>query len=246
MLTPYKAPPLLVILNMSSFKKAIPKRKYRERSQPAHRQHLGLLEKKRDYKLRSEDTHKKEKILKDLHEKVLNKNPDEFYFGMQNTRVIGGKHRKESQFIEPEKVKKQKILDGNLLNMKMMNKISQSDKLKESLHLIDAPAPNKHIIFVDNADKLEKFDLAKHFDTVPELVNNKSNRLTVSQLSSMKLKEYPEPEGYQELEALAQEEKIVSRSLEKNILSRKLLGKEKYKVIDEEKKQYKWFRERKR
>ena len=45
---------------MKSF---IPKRKYRERPQLAKREHLGFLEKKRDYKQRSKSYHKKEDLL---------------------------------------------------------------------------------------------------------------------------------------------------------------------------------------
>lgn len=39
----------------SAYKNMIPKRMYRERRQLKSREHLGLLEKKRDYKRRAKD-----------------------------------------------------------------------------------------------------------------------------------------------------------------------------------------------
>jgi len=69
---------------MSSFKKRAKslKRTHRERGQPSSRQHLGLLEKHKDYVLRARDYHKKKDQLKILHEKARNRNPDEFYYKM--------------------------------------------------------------------------------------------------------------------------------------------------------------------
>lgn len=56
---------------------------HKERSQPIARQSLGLLEKKKDYKIRAEYQHKKNRILKEYKLKAALKNPDEF-----NTRMI--------------------------------------------------------------------------------------------------------------------------------------------------------------
>lgn len=224
----------------------MPKRKYRERSQPEHRKHLGLLEKKRDYKLRAEDTHKKEKELEKIRDKVMFKNPDEYYYGMENTRVIGGKHRRIEKEVPMDLKKKQKGLDGNLLEMKVQNKHSKHLQLQSGLHLIDAPAANNHVIFVKNQKNVEEFDLAEHFDTVPELVEKKGNRLRKSQLDEVELHDGEEAEGYKELEELLKEELILERSLAKNTRQKQLLGKEKYTIVDEDKHIYKWFRERKR
>ena len=65
-------------------KKLFQARAHRERAQPAAREKLGLLEKKKDYLLRAKDFHRKEKRLKAMRAKAAMKNPDEFYFGMIN------------------------------------------------------------------------------------------------------------------------------------------------------------------
>lgn len=232
---------------MSSFKKAIPKRHYKERSQLTSRKHLGFLEKKKDYKLRSEDSHKKEKQLNTLREQALTKNPDEFYFSMENTRLISGKHTRLSKDPEPSLIKKQKTIDGNLLTMKMQTKLNKMNKLKSQLHLIDAEPVNSHTIFVDSEDKLENFDLAQHFNTDPELVGT-GQMLTMEQIENFDLPktDFKVPAGYEEFEGFVNDERKLRKTLEKIVLDKKLMGKEKFKVIDEDKKVYKWFRERKK
>ena len=56
---------------MSSYlKNLIPKRKFRERAQPIARSKYGLLEKKRDYKERAKNYHKKEDFLSKIIRKT--------------------------------------------------------------------------------------------------------------------------------------------------------------------------------
>lgn len=79
---------------MSNLRNLVKTRTYRERSQPAAREHLGLLEKKKDYVLRARDYHRKEDTLRKLREKASFRNPDEYYFKMAHTKTEGGVHRK--------------------------------------------------------------------------------------------------------------------------------------------------------
>lgn len=73
----------------SAFRKAAKsgQRQHRERAQPAARKKLGLLEKKKDYRLRADDYRKKQNALRALQKKALDKNPDEFYFKMIRTQL---------------------------------------------------------------------------------------------------------------------------------------------------------------
>jgi U3 small nucleolar RNA-associated protein 11 len=58
------------------------RRNHKERSQPLHRQKLGLLEKHKDYVHRARDYKSKKDRLKKLKEKIAFRNKDEFYWGM--------------------------------------------------------------------------------------------------------------------------------------------------------------------
>lgn len=78
------------ISTMSSMHNAIPRRSHKERSQPHSRTKRGLLEKRKDYLLRSQDHKRKQQTLKRLSEKASERNPDEFYFSMARERTEKG------------------------------------------------------------------------------------------------------------------------------------------------------------
>ena len=94
---------------MSSLKNAAKstQRTHKERHQPSERSEFGLLEKKKDYKLRAKDYNEKKATLRKLRKKALNKNPDEFYFHMVNSKIEGGVHKEKSkeETLTPEQVK---------------------------------------------------------------------------------------------------------------------------------------------
>ncbi|WWC61971.1 uncharacterized protein I303_104557 [Kwoniella dejecticola CBS 10117] len=66
------------------------RRNHKERSQPAHRAKLGLLEKHKDYVHRARDYKSKQDRIKKLREKAAFRNKDEFYWGMIKGQTKGG------------------------------------------------------------------------------------------------------------------------------------------------------------
>lgn len=135
-----------------SFKKAdkLARRIHKERRQPKHRQKLGYLEKKKDYKKRAEDHHAKETRIKQLKNKALDRNPNEFVFHMINSRLIDGVHYelpkdeltpdKEGKILGKEKLCKN--YNETLLQKRQRRK-------KEEKHVDeDRGVKNKHTFFV--------------------------------------------------------------------------------------------------
>ncbi|XP_017327973.1 probable U3 small nucleolar RNA-associated protein 11 [Ictalurus punctatus] len=173
---------------MSSFRKALKskQRDHKERSQPGSRKHLGLLEKKKDYKLRADDYHRKQKTLNALRKKALDKNPDEFYYKMINTQLKDGEHvikQKEEQLTEEQK-KIMRTQDIGYVEMKRVAESKKIERLKSELHLLDVEGKqkNKHLFFVDTKKEVKDFNLATHLNTVPELLNRAYNRPTLDTL----------------------------------------------------------------
>lgn len=202
---------------MSSVRNAVQRRNHKERSQPAARQKLGLLEKHKDYVLRAKDYHSKQNRLKAMKEKAYFKNPDEFYFGMINSQTKGGVHVVErNQKFSGDFLKLLKTQDiGYVAHQRNVGR-KKIEKLKSEIHVldddeeedaeadymgldgemeynlkdsVDSSKPKKqakHTIFVDDEEEVKAFDPAKHFDTVPELVERKFNRPRKEQIEQAK------------------------------------------------------------
>ncbi|KAM0683331.1 hypothetical protein MDAP_001751 [Mitosporidium daphniae] len=72
----------------ATFRKAAPRRTHRERCAPADRSRFGILERHKDYKQRAKSYHLKAKRLNAMKQAARFKNPDEFYFAMQRSKII--------------------------------------------------------------------------------------------------------------------------------------------------------------
>lgn len=240
---------------------------HRERSQPAARAHLGHLEKKKDYRARTDDYQRKQNTLKALKRKALDKNPDEFYFKMVRTRLEDGVHQSEDS--TPQYTDDQLALmqsqDLKYINYKRSTEVKKIEKLKGSLHLLDAPdkPKNKHVVFVDSKKKAREFDAAKHLDTHPALVGRAFNRPRTNDLQSLaanskvddtKLAELAmeRTKSYKELTRRIQREKELNIIKQKMEMKRSLSvdKKARKKKVTEETvsaaAQYKWMPQRKR
>ncbi|KAM4736652.1 putative U3 small nucleolar RNA-associated protein 11 isoform 1-T1 [Anableps anableps] len=205
---------------MSSFRKALKSRQrnHHERSQPGFRKTIGLLEKKKDYKLRADDYHKKQNTLAALRKKALEKNPDEFYFNMISSKLEDGVHvmKKTEEEVTEEQKKVMKSQDMKYVEMKRVAEAKKIERLKGELHLLDTEGKqkNKHTFFVDSKKEgidvnkhspaklvmqdqflgftfvrsVETFDLASHLNTAPELVDRVYNRPTLETLETKSIK----------------------------------------------------------
>uniref|UniRef100_A0A8C6UR10 U3 small nucleolar RNA-associated protein 11 n=1 Tax=Neogobius melanostomus TaxID=47308 RepID=A0A8C6UR10_9GOBI len=191
---------------MSSFRKALKSRQrnHHERSQPGSRKHLGLLEKKKDYKLRADDYHKKQNTIAALRKKALDKNPDEFYFKMINSQLKDGVHVAKKSTDEEMTEEQKKIMrtqDIKYIEMKRVAEAKKIERLKGELHLLEADdrPKNKHTFFVDSKKEVQSFDLASHLNTVPELVDRVFNRPTIDTLKSKRIQGATDPKSVEKL-----------------------------------------------
>lgn len=189
---------------MSSLRNAVKRITHKERSQPVARQHLGILEKKKDYKVRAQEYHRKQDVLTNLRRKASARNPEEFYFGMHKSQVQDGVHRKleEAEYkarlaeIGPDAVKLMKSQDLAYVRMQAQKDLKRMEKMQASLqYLGDNPTTTdgdtneqanqkkrKHTVFVSDREQALNFNVSEHFDTVPELAGRSFNRIRKSTL----------------------------------------------------------------
>lgn len=164
---------------------------------------MGLLEKKKDYKLRAEDYRKKQNTLAALRKKALEKNPDEFYFNMISSKLEDGVHvmKTNEEEVTEEQKKLMRSQDIKYVEMKRVAEAKKIERLKGELHILDAECKqkNKHTFFVDSKKEVQTFDLASHLNTAPELLDRVYNRPTLQTLETKTIKGAVEPEKIKKL-----------------------------------------------
>lgn len=170
----------------SMLRNAVKRITHKERAQPSNRKHLGLLEKHSDYVERATNFKNKQKYLKALRRKAAERNEDEFYFRMHNSKVQKGKHvDNRKNHLDKGTVDAMKTQDLAYIIHKKQVDSKKAERLRESVQLIGEVKPKKHTVFVADAEELEAFDAATHFDTAPELVERSYNRLRTKQLEQI-------------------------------------------------------------
>ncbi|KAF1835293.1 U3 small nucleolar RNA-associated protein 11 [Decorospora gaudefroyi] len=157
---------------MSSMRNAVQRRNHKERAQPVERQKWGLLEKRKDYKLRAADHRQKKAKLKILSEKARDRNPDEFSFKMMSSQV--DRHGRKvadrgNQSLSVEVVKLLKTQDAGYIRTMLQMARKEREELEQKLVMEEQgevravrdgqrPRQGEHKVFVENEEEQEEFD----------------------------------------------------------------------------------------
>lgn len=148
---------------------------------------MGLLEKKKDYIERARDFQRKVGKIKDLKKKVLERNPDEFYFGMLSSKTKDGVHeaqRKDGHDkMSHAEICLMKDQDLGYLGMKQSEDARKAERLQKDLHLMLDKPVNRHTIFLNSEDAAAQFSPAKHFGTDKRLAGRAYNRIRKTTLA---------------------------------------------------------------
>ncbi|QPG74658.1 hypothetical protein FOA43_001990 [Brettanomyces nanus] len=169
---------------MAGFVHDIQKKQHRERAQPQKRKRLGFLEKKKDYRLRAQDYHKKQAQLKILKQKAKNYNEDEYYHAMTTKKTDSRGiliSEKDTEILSNDEILLLKTQDTGYLNT-----MAQREAKKIAKELNDSStfkSAGQHTVFVESRQEMDDFDAVKYFDTDPSLLYKRENRLRVRQLN---------------------------------------------------------------
>jgi len=203
----------------SSLKNAIPRKAKKERSQPKWRKEAGygLLEKKKDYKVRSRKQHQIEEKKKLLNEQIKNKNSEEYYIDMAHSKktetgttivekIPTLKKKKEAlnNLVKSKKeqrdfVKQNSEKNLNLLRMKLQIVNNSIEKLRKGLGFLELTSKPtekvKHRVFLKSEQDLQRFDPVEFFDTDPLLLTQTHNRVKRRTLAEMPIHGYASNSG---------------------------------------------------
>lgn len=129
-------------LKLRNFIKRVEKK---ERQTPTSRIKNGHVERKKDYKVRAEQSHAKERLIKSLTQQAAQKNPDEFYHAMENARTRGGllvSIPTSSQLEDPNDAIADVVLDATARKL--------AKEYEDIAMRVPGKGKAKHIVFCDN------------------------------------------------------------------------------------------------
>ncbi|GLB01100.1 hypothetical protein AtubIFM57143_010478 [Aspergillus tubingensis] len=179
---------------MSSMRNAVQRRNHRERGQLEGREKWGILEKHKDYSLRAKDYNTKKEKIKRLQEKVRDRNPDEFAFGMMSSSsarqgrhgAAGNRDSAAARGLSHDAIKLLKTQDAGYLRTVGERIRRQMEKLEEEVRLQDgmkeildgegAEDKKKEEVMDDDDDMDFDFDFGED-DEVDQKKNKKSRKL---------------------------------------------------------------------
>lgn len=159
---------------------------------------------------------------------------------MIKSQVVAGKHQRIEEEEADEVLKRAKTIDENLVNMRVQAIKNKKARLASMLHFVDAPKKNQRIVFVNSKEEAEKFHPVQSYESEEE---DREDREVSEGEESL--------DAYQELAKLDKDEQMLEDLLngvqkDKEALVIFIQDKTPKKLVDEEHKIYKRYRERKR
>ncbi|TPR11103.1 CFEM domain family protein [Aspergillus niger] len=238
---------------MSSMRNAVQRRNHRERGQLEGREKWGILEKHKDYSLRAKDYNTKKEKIKRLQEKVRDRNPDEFAFGMMSSSsarqgkhgAAGNRDSAAARGLSHDAIKLLKTQDAGYLRTVGERIRRQMEKLEEEVRLQDGM---KEILDGDagedkkkEEDVMDDDDMDFDFDFGDDEVDQKKNKKS-RKLVMKKSRKQLEAERQALVEA-RRARKMKKRAAEARMNKLKALQKQ-YKEITAAERELDWQRGR--
>lgn len=238
----------------------VQKKQHKERGQISSRARFGLLEKKKDYKLRSDNFHKNQAKLKLLKEKAKTHNEDEYYHAMKNRNTTeDGILIQKRQFSESLSNDEVLLMKGQDLNYLNMISSKEGKKIEKSMNNMNLFGSNgKHTVFVDDKKDFDDFQADEYFQTSKELLGRRENRLKIDQLVGEDMHIGQDTEALEESLAYKKKEfDLLKQRIERekklvNVKNKLQLQKElmkpgpKKKIVKDGQVTFKWKNQRKR
>lgn len=213
---------------MSSMRNAVQRRNHKERAQPAEREKWGLLEKRKDYKLRAADHKQKKQKLKLLSEKARDRNPDEFSFKMMSSKVDKqGKKVADrgNKALSMDVVKLLKTQDAGYIRTMLQMIRKEREELEQRLVLEegevravrdgDRTKQGKHRVYVDDEEEQRNFDPDTWFgrgEDMPDRAQDAEN---------LRFEGYDDDEEDEEEETKTRPKALSKKQIEAQELARK-------------------------
>ncbi len=169
-----------------------------------------------------------------MSKKSLNKNPDEFYHHMINSKIQKGEHHEKDtvEDLTGDQIKLMETQDIKYIAMKRTIERRKIERLQGQLHEIGASnkTKNKHFFFVENEEEVKKFDVSKRLNTSPSMIGISDSSIALHlDDETNKMLEREKAKSYKELENRKKRERELAKVQRK--LELKGVSKKQRKVL---------------
>eukprot|EP00013_Stygamoeba_regulata_P013901 CAMPEP_0177669034 /NCGR_PEP_ID=MMETSP0447-20121125/23174_1 /TAXON_ID=0 /ORGANISM="Stygamoeba regulata, Strain BSH-02190019" /LENGTH=215 /DNA_ID=CAMNT_0019175771 /DNA_START=211 /DNA_END=853 /DNA_ORIENTATION=- len=133
-----------------------------------------------------------------LERKAYFRNPDEFYFGMVNSKTEDGIHKTKADQKKHSAaaMKEMNRQDIGYLSLKRQVDAKKVERIQQDMAFTEAAAHDskrKHTVFVESYKEAKEFDEEEFFDTPAKLLGRVSNRPRHADLAQKPVLHGPQP-----------------------------------------------------